>query len=112
VCLFGESPKGTNKFYVLPNIAFESINPGIDVLINENSMPEMTDQIVEDYIRIAKKKVEGMFFSYNHEAHASFTGINQVLVPEIVSRVGGFERRARNASWVRNGYVEETYIKT
>jgi putative sugar O-methyltransferase len=111
VCLFGENPKDETKFYVLPNFAFESLNHGIDVLINGNSMPEMTDQIVEDYIRTAKDKATGMFFSYNHEACAPVSGINQVLVPEIVNRVGGFERMARNASWVRNGYVEETYIK-
>ena len=74
-------------------------------------MPEMTDQIVEGYIRTAKDKVTGMFFSYNHEAFATASGVHHVLVSEIVNRVGGFERMARNVSWVRNGYVEETYIK-
>ena len=75
-------------------------------------MPEMTDQIVEDYIRTAKDKVTGIFFNYNHEAFATISGIHHVLVSEIVNRVGGFKCMARNASWVRNGYVEETYIKT
>ena len=72
----------------------------------------MTDQIVEDYIRVAKDKVMGIFFSYNHEAYAPVSGVNQILVPEIVNRVGGFQCMARNVSWLRNGYVEETYINT
>jgi len=112
VCFFGESPKAETLFHVLPTISFETINHKIDILINENSMPEMTEQIVEDYIRTAKDKVTGIFFSYNHEAYAPVSGISQVLVPEIVNRVGGFKCMARNISWVRNGYVEETYIKT
>jgi len=111
VCLFGESPTEEAIFHVLPTISFEVLNHKIDVLINENSMPEMTDQIVENYIKIAKDKVTGLFFSYNHEAYAPIFGINQVLVPEIVKKVGGFSCVARNVSWVRNGYVEETYIK-
>ena len=111
VCLFGESPTEEAIFHVLPTISFEVLNHKIDVLINENSMPEMTDQIVENYIKIAKDKVTGLFFSYNHEAYAPIFEINQVLVPEIVKKVGGFSCVARNVSWVRNGYVEETYIK-
>ena len=46
-----------------------------------------------------------------HCFYAPIFGINQVLVPEIVKKVGGFSCVARNVSWVRNGYVEETYIK-
>jgi len=111
VCFFGETLTEKAVFRVLPTISFESLNHKIDILINENSMPEMTDQIVEDYIRIARDKSTGLFFSYNHEAYAPILGINQVLVPEIVKKVGGFKRVARNVSWLRNGYVEETYIK-
>ena len=108
VCLFGESPKDTSRYYVLPTFAFKSINHEIDLLINENSMPEMTDEIVEDYIRVARDKMTRLFFSYNHEASVP----NLVLVPEIMNRVGGFERMERSASWMRNGYVEEVYTKT
>lgn len=110
VCFFGETPTTKTQFHILPTTSFESINYEIDILINENSMPEMTGQIVEDYIRAAKNKGTKMFFSYNHEAYAPAFGADQVLVPEIVSRVGGFKRIDRNISWVRNGYAEETYI--
>ena len=112
MCLFGESPKDTSRYYVLPTFAFKSINHEIDLLINENSMPEMTDEIVEDYIRVARDKMTKLFFSYNHEAYAPVFEKNQVLVPEIMNRVGGFERMERSASWMRNGYVEEVYTKT
>ena len=72
-------------------------------------MPEMTNQIVEGYLRFAREKLTGLFFSYNHEAFAPVHGSHQVLVPEIIDLVGGFTRISRNVSWVRNGYVEEVY---
>ena len=109
VSLYAENPEDKPIFYVFPSRAIDSWDKKIDVLINENSMPEMTNEIVENYLRFARKNVEGIFFSYNHEAYAPIYGTHQVLVPEIADIVGGFDRMSRNVSWVRNGYVEETY---
>lgn len=81
----------------------------IDVIINENSLPEMSEQSVENYLRFARNNGSGIFFSYNHEAYAPVNGIPQILVPEIVDRVGGFKRLSRSKSWVRDSYVEEVY---
>ena len=110
VRLYGEISNNNAMITILPAFSFEEeINKNIDVLINENSMPEMSNAIVENYIQFAKKKVSGIFFSYNHEAYSVVHGKPQVFVPEIVERVGGFKRLSRNASWVRGGYVEEVY---
>lgn len=110
VKLYGENSDTKTVISILPAIAFETeIKSDIDVLINENSMPEMSNEIVENYILFVKKRMSGFFFSYNHEAYSVVGGKPQVFVPEIVERVGGFNRLSRNASWVRGGYVEEVY---
>lgn len=110
VSLYGEPAREGAMMFILPTVAVNSIaDQDFDVLINENSMPEMSEEIVENYIRFAKDHVTGIFFSYNHEAYSVVYGRPQVLVPEVVARVGGFQRLSRNASWVRSGYVEETY---
>ena len=110
VGLYGEPAKEGASMVILPTVAINSItNRDFDVLINENSMPEMSEEIVENYVRFAKNHVTGIFFSYNHEAYSVVYGRPQVLVPEVVARVKGFQRLSRHASWVRSGYVEETY---
>jgi hypothetical protein len=81
----------------------------IDMLINQNSMPEMPEEIVANYLGWAKETVRGIFYSYNQEAFSPVRGVSQVLVPEVIRRVGGFSLLSRNASWMRRGYVEEVY---
>jgi hypothetical protein len=110
VSLYGEPTREGATMFVLPTVAIDSMEQKVfDVLINQNSMPEMSEQIVENYIRFAKSHVSGIFFSYNHEAYSVVFGSPQVLVPEVVARHKGFQRVSRNTSWVRSGYVEETY---
>lgn len=113
VRLYGEaSVNNAPHITILPNFTIEkNIVSDIDVLINENSMPEMSEAIVQKYIIFAKEYLSGLFFSYNHEAYSAVYGKLQVSVPEAVDKVGGFTRFSRNASWVRNGYVEEVYKK-
>lgn len=110
VLLFGEPEKEGVLFRVMPTFSADNMKAkDIDVLINENSMPEMNEQIVDHYLKFAKRCLKGIFFSYNHEAHSFVFGKLQVLVPQAVKRVGGFERLSRNASWLRSGYIEEVY---
>ena len=110
VSLYGETFRNDATILILPTFAITTMSGNdIDVLINQNSMPEMTEQIVENYLRFAKENVSGIFFSYNHEAYSLVYGKPQVLVPEIVNRLGGFNLLSRNASWLRSGYVEEVY---
>jgi hypothetical protein len=96
---------------VWPTHALNSIeDKSIDVLINQNSMPEIPEHVVENYLGWAKNKVAGIFYSYNQEAFSPVEDVPQVLVPEAVARTGGFKRLTRNYSWMRRGYVEEVYL--
>jgi hypothetical protein len=111
VRFYGESNSKKTLISVSPTFAISSMHEkDVDILINQNSMPEMTQKSVGIYIQFAKTNLKGIFFSYNHEAYAPVSGTPQVLVPDIVSLIGGLKRVSRNISWLRNGYVEETYI--
>jgi hypothetical protein len=106
VSLQGEAAAGVS---VLPAQALLSVGK-VDVLINQNSMPEMPESVVDGYLTWARRHVGGLFFSYNQEAYSQVNGRPQVLVPAAVSRVGGFELLARSHSWIRRGYVEGVYV--
>jgi hypothetical protein len=99
VSFFGEP---NSRIQVLPTTAIDGCSA--DVLVNENSMPEMPEEIVDGYLRWAKDHVHGVFYSYQQEAWTK-----QVWVREAVRKVGGFRVLSRNPSWVRRGYVEEVY---
>ena len=79
------------------------------MLINENSMPEIPEDLVKDYLAWAKTKLTDVFYSYNQEDYSPVHGTPQTLVPKAVAEVGGYKRLSRNYSWVRRGYVEEVY---
>lgn len=107
VSLFGEEVK---KYAVMPTHHIGRLSD-VDLLINTDSMPEIPEQIVLDYLAWAKAGIRGggMFYSYNHEAYTTVTRLPQTLVSEMVARVGGFKRRSRELSWMGNRYVEEIY---
>lgn len=113
VSLFGESTPASNNPKVILILPTHGISlwteRRFEVLLNENSMPEITERGVSDYLSWAKERLNGIFFSYNYEAYSLVNNIPQVLVPQIVTRVGGFNLLTRNPSWVRRGYVEEVY---
>lgn len=112
VLLYGEGSDGgaaTDIVRVWPTHALNSVGGKADVLVNENSMPEMPEQAVTDYLTWARDNLDGIFYSYNQEAFSPVREVPQVLVPEAVRRVGGFRSLNRNHSWLRRGYVEEVY---
>jgi len=66
---------------------------------------------IEKYLYDIKQNSKYLL-SINHEHQAPlFPGAshNNLLVPEIVKRVGGFKRAYRSLCWIRKGYVEELY---
>ena len=113
VSLYGETGidgKSESIVTVLPTHAISSLSErGVDLLINENSMPEMPEDAVVAYLSWAKESLKGLFYSYNQEAYSPVNGIPQVLIPAVVKRVGGFKLLSRDYSWLRRGYVEEVY---
>jgi hypothetical protein len=107
VSLYGEPPATVR---IMPNLALEEVETPFDVLANKDSLPEMPDQTMRDYLRWGARHCTGTFYSYNQEARQEFLGEPQGVVHEAVSAEGGFERVRRERAWVRDGYVEEFYL--
>jgi hypothetical protein len=108
--LFGEeSRKGDSRIELIPHWTLSGLDLRPNVLINQDSMPEMPEAEVERYLSWGSDNVDGLFFSFNQEAYSPWRGIPQVHVPSVVGRYPRFRRIERNASWVRRGYVEEVY---
>ena len=97
-----------NLIKILPTFLIDNIKD-IDVLVNQNSMPEIPLEASANYLQQAKREVK-LFFSYNYEALTEDREFAVVTVPEVVKKVGGFKRLIRAPSWVRPGYVEEVYV--
>jgi hypothetical protein len=108
--LFGEEKrKGNSRIELIPHWMLSDLDLRPNVLINQDSMPEMPQAEVERYLSWGSDNVDGLFFSFNQEAYSPWRGVPQVHVPAVVGRYPRFRRIARNASWVRRGYVEEIY---
>jgi len=108
--LFGEEKrKDEPRIELIPHWTLSDLDLRPNVLINQDSMPEMPRAEVERYLTWGSENVNGVFFSFNQEAYSPWGGVPQVHVPSVVSRYPRFKQIARNASWVRRGYVEEIY---
>jgi putative sugar O-methyltransferase len=94
---------------VLPTGALEH-HPNVDVVFNENSLPEIPPDVAQGYIRWIAGHVRRFFYSYNHESIVPGGEFAVCTVPELVRSVGGLTRVSRDRSWVRPGYVEEIYV--
>jgi hypothetical protein len=107
VSFFGEEPA---QIAVVPDTALSSVAAPVQAVANKDSMPEMTESVMDEYLRWAARTGVQVVFSYNQEASVSFHGERQGVVADGIARVGGFRRIRRDASWVRRGYVEEIYV--
>jgi hypothetical protein len=103
---YGETP---GRIMILPTHALSRIESPFDVLVNKDSMPEIAEPALLDYLSWARTACSGIFYSYNQEAAAPVDNTPQNVVREAVSRVGGFRPLRRDYSWLRRGYVEEIY---
>jgi hypothetical protein len=108
VSFYGERPALVR---ISPNSALLELDTPCDILVNKDSMPEMPHAAMASYIEWGRANCDGLFYSYNQEARAPFplVGGTQGVVSEAIERVGGFERKRRDHSWLRRGYVEEIY---
>jgi putative sugar O-methyltransferase len=103
------SSKGGPVVELLSHTQLDAIEFVPNVVINQDSMPEMDEKEVRRYIAWAERVLDGIFISFNHEAYAPYAGVPQVHVPKIFRQFNGFERTSRETSWSRRGYVEEVY---
>lgn len=113
VLLFGEQPAGDPNDYVriLPAQAIGDLSKATyDVVLNQDSFPEMHLATVEDYLRWIQVHCVGDFVNINHENTPSYgRGLVQTNVFHAIQGVGGFVLKHRSPYWMRKGYVLEQY---
>jgi putative sugar O-methyltransferase len=110
VALFGEKPK-EDSIRILPNWQMESLlSEQFDIVINQDSMPEMGDQTASNYLMAIEQLKPRYFLSVNQEAGAPVEGNPQPSVHQLVSLLNGSARLLYRAPyWLRRGYTEEVY---
>jgi len=112
VRLFAEKERG-QAVHVLPYWCLHEMGErSADLCYNQDSLPEIREDIARDVISRIAYVAAGGFYSVNQEAETSMgylDGARQLLASRLVEQNGRFERRQRNLHWIRKGYVEEFY---
>jgi hypothetical protein len=81
-----------------------------DLVLNQDSFPEIHQEIVRQYLGDIKKISRQYFLSINHESCPPGVGdFTHVNVQAIVEEVGGYHRLWRMPYWLRRGYNMELY---
>ncbi|WP_455851524.1 putative sugar O-methyltransferase [Pantoea endophytica] len=103
VTLYGEADK-YDSIKLLPY--WECQNEKDDrfaFALNQDSFPEISDNLIMEYLFQIKRTASDGFLSINHECFEPRTVNNFIL------QSGGFDKIHRSKCWVREGYVEEFY---
>jgi hypothetical protein len=93
-----------------PHFALDRIARTVNVLINQDSMPEMPASEVERYLAWGSRHLEGLLFNLNQEAFSVVKGSPQLFVPGYIASHPSYQLISRNTAWDRRGYVEEIYL--
>ncbi len=113
VSLCGEplAKAASRRLRILPTQAIADLGDGsFDLVLNQDSFPEMSPDTVTDYLRWIRRCCDGSLMSINHESKPAYgDGLRHVSVPEAVDDVGGFELTHRFPYWMRKGYVVELH---
>ncbi|WOD40412.1 putative sugar O-methyltransferase [Nodosilinea sp. E11] len=103
VCLYGETAtEGSIKVLpywecaVMPDNSF-------GLTVNQDSFPEISDNLISQYLLHIKRSTKNYFLSINHECFYPRT------VRKFTKDSGGYEPVYRSKCWVREGYLEEVF---
>ena len=104
VCLYGEEQHKGATIHLLPYWDCPRL-PGekYSLVLNQDSLPEIADNLIQEFLTHTKRLSQGYFLSINQEYFYPRTVRNFVVAS------GGFKELYRSKCWVREGYVEELY---
>ncbi len=109
VALYGEDRTGA-AVSLLPTYAFADSTTPVNLLFNQDSMPEMHRNYSVGYLKAAVERKIPQFLSINQEARAMQNSTDrQTVVRELVRDSGGLALTYRFRHWLRVGYAEELY---
>ena len=116
VVLFGEAGAARDDRIFIAGSAHMRELPAdsCDIVVNQDSLPEMSRETAAEFLRLVSKVSRRYFLSLNHE-HQAFGAdrIRQNWVHELCRNTPGFalDLVSRCPYWMRVGYVEELYVK-
>jgi hypothetical protein len=84
---------------------------GFDLVLNQDSLPEMGHAAAVSYIKHTAEKSKYFFLSINQEGEEVMTpdGHREHIVWQLVKQCPAYQRLYRFPFWLRRGYVEELY---
>ncbi len=110
--LCGEGGGGEGAIGLQPAWELFRQRPGtrVDLVVNQDSMPEMPQATARGYLEAMKGFLQGPFLSVNQEPPAfSAQTWDRTAVAQLVEAVGGYHRLVRAPFFLRMGYVQEVY---
>ncbi|MSR73735.1 MAG: putative sugar O-methyltransferase [Candidatus Pacebacteria bacterium] len=111
ITLYGEKNNTEDSIKILPYWEFMRTNNRYALVLNQDSFPEISKEIVEGYLN----KIEECttyFLSINQEHEAPlFDGAEKrnLIVPDMTKKYRKLKKIYRFPFWLRKGYVEELY---
>ena len=113
VAMYGE-PADKVQVHVLPFHRRDQLVGSFDVVLNQDSFPELGLEDALGYLRWMRRSKVSYFYSVNHESKPPALTVSGTLVPqhkvsELCAQVGGFSRILRAPYWLRRGYAVEVY---
>lgn len=115
VRLFGEESSSTShEIQIVPNWFIEQLeSKSFDIVVNQDSFPEMGDDTMRDYLNSVPRLSRGYFLSINQEARAaSGETTRHGWVHDVCRQMPNFKQIYRAPYWTREGYVEELFRVT
>ena len=112
VRLFGEQDSPDERtISIVPDWYVEQMEPrSFDLVVNQDSMPEMAHATMRRYLTVIPKIAHGYFLSINQEAQAPAPGTDpQGWVHAACRSSAQLQLLYRAPYWLRKGYVEEVY---
>jgi len=98
VALHGED-RDRGDVAIIPPEAFQLSSSRIDLVLNSDSLTEMSESFANSYFSIAAKRSQ-MLLSINHE-------FNRIKIRNLMAACADVHNYSRYPYWMRRGYVEE-----
>ena len=98
--------KDFRKIEFISNNEFHKVNLNYNILINKDSLPEISKSQSEMYINSFNNTNDCYFFSLNQESEIA----NQIPVSTLVKKYNNISRISRNHFPLKKGYVTEFFI--
>jgi hypothetical protein len=103
VSLYGEGDVG-HSVKILPYWDYTNLpNKKFSATINQDSFPEISDDLIHQYILEISRTTSDFFISINHE------GFDPRTVHNFTKNNADFKRISRSKCWVREGWVDEIF---